>query len=250
MNIKIGSVLVTGANRGIGLEFVKQLVNLPKPPTVVFATCRDISKAKELQKIASDNSSVKVLQLDVKETEKFVAVREQLEKEIGEDGLNLLINNAGIFHRSALDQLSKETLMETFEVNVVSPLLLAKELLPLLKVAASKSSIKSLSAVRSGIVNITSKMGSIDDNTSGSFYSYRSSKAALNMVTKSLAVDYKIYGISALALHPGWVKTDMGGKSALIDTHTSVQGMLNVILTSTEEHSGFMFGYDGKKIPW
>ncbi|KFM58978.1 C-factor, partial [Stegodyphus mimosarum] len=93
-------------------------------------------------------------------------------------------------------------------------------------------------------------MGSIDDNTSGGCYPYRTSKTALNMVTKSLAVDLKPSGVLAFALHPGWVQTDMGGSNALITPQTSVNGMLNTILSATAEHCGLMMNYDGKRIPW
>uniref|UniRef100_A0A2L2XY92 C-factor n=2 Tax=Parasteatoda tepidariorum TaxID=114398 RepID=A0A2L2XY92_PARTP len=248
--MQLKSVFVTGANRGIGLEFVKQLVKLPEPPSVIFASCRDPTKAEELKKISESNSSVKIIQMDIKDHDKFPQIRQQLEQEISKDGLNLLINNAGLLVQQNLSSVTKEAMMESFEVNAVSPLLLAKELLPLLKTAVSKSSIPSMSAIRSGIVNITSKMGSIDDNTSGSHYPYRTSKTALNMITKSLAVDLKTHGIVAFVLHPGWVATDMGGKNAPINTRTSVEGMLNVILTATEESCGGFFNYDGANILW
>ncbi|KAF8766508.1 C-factor-like [Argiope bruennichi] len=248
--MRIASVLVTGANRGLGLEFVKQLINLPSPPNYVFATCRDPSKADDLQQIAKSNTTVKVLQMDIKDDKSFPEIRKQLEQEIGAVGLNLLINNAGIAIRANLDNVTKEAMMENFEVNTVSPLLLSKELLPLLKTAASKADDNSLSCSRAAIVNITSKMGSIDDNTSGGSYSYRTSKAALNMVTKSLSVDLKPHGILCFLLHPGWVQTDMGGKNGLITPPTSVSGMLNTILQANEKHCGLMFNYDGKVIPW
>nr|WBW70137.1 venom protein [Lampona murina] len=248
--MSLGSVLITGANRGIGLEFVKQLLALPSPPKFLFATCRNPDKADELQQIAKSNSNVKVLTLDVKDVASFPNIRQQISSEVGDVGLNLLINNAGIMFGDTLDKVSKETMMENFEVNVVSPLLFAKELLPLLKKAAMRVNTKNLSCTRAGVVNITSKMGSIDDNTSGGCYPYRTSKTALNMVTKSLSVDLKPMGILAFVLHPGWVITDMGGKNGLITTETSVKGMLGTILNSTDEHCGTFINYDGKKIPW
>ncbi|GIY97609.1 c-factor [Caerostris extrusa] len=246
----IANVLITGANRGIGLEFVKQFLNLPTPPNLIFATCRNPSKAEDLQELAKSNPNVKVLQLDVKDEKSFPVIRQQLEQEIGETGLNLLINNAGIALWNNLENVTKEAMMENFEVNTVSPLLFTKELLPLLKTAATKVDDNSLSCSRAGVVNITSKMGSLDDNTSGGSYSYRTSKTALNMVTKSLSVDLKPHGILAFVLHPGWVQTEMGGKNALITTTTSVSGMINTIQLSNEKHSGIMLNYDGKVIPW
>ncbi|XP_035219372.1 C-factor-like [Stegodyphus dumicola] len=246
----VGSVLITGANRGIGLEFVKQLLALPKPPQFLFATCRNPSKADDLQQIAKSNLNVKIIKLDVKDYDSFPSVCEQVAQEVGESGLNLLINNAGVMFGDSLDKVSKETMMENFEVNVVSPLLLTKELLPLLKAAATKGNTSSLSCSKAGVVNITSKMGSIDDNTSGGCYPYRTSKTALNMVTKSLSVDLKPSGVLAFGLHPGWVQTDMGGSNALITPQTSVNGMLNTILNASAEHCGLMLNYDGKRIPW
>ncbi|GIX94947.1 c-factor [Caerostris extrusa] len=248
---RIANVLITGANRGIGLEFVKQFLNLPTPPNLIFATCRNPGKtAEDLQELAKSNPNVKVLQLDVKDEKSFPVIRQQLEQEIGESGLNLLINNAGIALRNNLENVTKEAMMENFEVNAVSPLLLTKELLPLLKTAAIKVGGNSLSCSRAGVVNITSKMSSLDDNTSGGSYSYRTSKTALNMVTKSLSVDLKPHGILALVLHPGWVQTEMGRKGALITTATSVSEMMNTIQLSNEKHSGIMFNYDGEVIPW
>ncbi|GFV49589.1 c-factor [Trichonephila clavipes] len=248
--MKISSVLITGANRGIGLEFVKQFLDLPSAPNFIFATCRDPSKAEDLQKIAKSNPNVRILQLDVRENENFVEIKKQVEQEVGETGLNLLLNNAGMLHRHSLEDVTMSAMMENFEVNTVSPLLLTKALLPLLKTAASKVGGNNLSCARAAVVNITSKMGSIDDNTSGGCYPYRTSKAALNMVTKSLSCDLKPAGILAFVLHPGWVQTDMGGKGALINTTTSVNGMMSTIQQASEKHTGLMFNYDGEVIPW
>ncbi|CAL1274966.1 unnamed protein product [Larinioides sclopetarius] len=248
--MRVSNVLITGANRGLGLEFVKQFINLPSPPNFVFATCRDPSKAENLQQIAKSNPTVKVLQIDVKDEKSFPEIRKQLEHNIGPIGLNLLINNAGIAIHTNVDNVTKEAMMENFEVNTVSPLLLSKELLPLLKTAASKYGNDDLSCSRAAIVNITSQLGSISENTDGDIYSYRASKAALNMVTKSLSVDLKPHGILCFLLHPGWVQTDMGGESALITPSTSVCGMMNTILQAKEKHCGLMFNYDGKLIPW
>ena len=100
------------------------------------------------------------------------------------------------------------------------------------------------------MVNITSKMGSIEDNTSGTHYSYRTSKTALNMISKCLAVDLKPVGINVISLNPGWVQTDMGGPNALINTYTSVSNMINTIKNSNESVSGKLLNYDGNPIPY
>lgn len=247
--MSFGSVLITGANRGLGLEFVKQLISSSKPPSHVFAACRNPDKANDLQEIAKSHGNVNILKLDVKDCKSYPAVVQQVGNVVGDAGLNLLINNAGIMFRDSLETVAKENMVETFEVNVVAPLLFTKEVLPLLRKAA-KSGGNTLSCSRAGVVNITSKMGSMDDNTSGSAYSYRTSKTALNMVTKSLSVDLKPEGILAFALHPGWVLTDMGGPQALITTEVSVEGMLGTISKATAEQAGLMLNYDGKRIPW
>lgn len=247
--MSLGSVLITGANRGLGLEFVKQLVSSSKLPRHLFAACRNPDKADELQEIAKSHGNVIILKLDVKDSKSYAAVAQQVSDVVGDAGLNLLINNAGIMFRDSLENVTRENMVETFEVNVVAPLLFTKELLPLLKKAA-KSGGNTLSCSRAGVVNITSKMGSMEDNTSGSAYSYRTSKTAVNMVTKSMSVDLKPEGILAFALHPGWVLTDMGGPQALITTQVSVESMLNTIAKATAEQAGFMLNYDGKRIPW
>ena len=100
------------------------------------------------------------------------------------------------------------------------------------------------------IVNVTSKMGSIDDNTSGGYYAYRASKSALNMITKSLAVDLSKFGINVIALHPGWVKTDMGGQNGLLEVQQSIQHMIATIRNANKDVAGKMLNYDGKIIPW
>jgi NAD(P)-dependent dehydrogenase (short-subunit alcohol dehydrogenase family) len=241
--MSLANVLITGANRGIGLEFVKQFVALTQPPKHVFATCRDPTKAEELNKVAAANVNVHVLKLEVKDYASYGNLVQQVSDVIGDSGLDVLVNNAGVYHKVDIENGGPELLVDNFEVNAVTPLMITRAFLPLLRQSASAKR-------RTVVANITSKMGSMDDNTSGNHYAYRASKAALNMITKSLSVDLSKDGILAYAIHPGWVQTDMGGKNALINTETSVLGMLGSITAGDAALSGKMLNYDGKVIPW
>jgi NAD(P)-dependent dehydrogenase (short-subunit alcohol dehydrogenase family) len=222
------TVLVTGANRGLGLEFVRQIVD--RGDTVI-ATCRDPQSAPEL---AATGAQVETV--DVGETEDLRALASRLEGR----AIDLLINNAGMgvggraFHEEDFDGLAR-----FFEVNAIAPMRLSQLLLDNLRAGRGKT-----------IVNVTSKMGSIDDNTSGGAYGYRGSKAALNMLTKSMALDLRREGIQAIVIHPGWVATDMGGSAAPLSTPDSVKGMLAVVDGLGPEQSGHFFDYSGAELPW
>jgi len=237
------SVLVTGSNRGIGLEFIRQLVALKPAPRHVLATCRQPDDAKELNEIAKANSNVSVVQLDVTDYDSYPTVAARIQEIVGEDGLDLLVNNAGIYVKDDFESVSPDKLIKNFTVNSVTPIALTKALLPLLQASAR-------SGRKTTVANVTSKMGSLADNSSGGHYSYRTSKAALNMISRSLSVDLAKQGILVAILHPGWVQTDMGGPNALITTQTCVAAMLSTIEGLDEESSGQFLNYDGKPIPW
>ncbi|RWS05174.1 hypothetical protein B4U79_01861 [Dinothrombium tinctorium] len=236
------SILITGANRGLGLEFVKQYAAIANV-NLIFATCRNPEKADKLQAIAKSNPKVRVLQLNVADYNQHQALTETVRSVVKDNGLNLLINNAGVYVRGDLERTTPEGMMESFSVNTIAPLMLTKALLPLLKESSSQGH-------KTAIINITSKMGSIDDNTSGSHYMYRSSKTALNMVTKGLSVDLKTFKIICIAQHPGWVQTDMGGKNAPLTESQSISAMIQTIENADESVNGKMLNYDGKVIPW
>jgi len=237
------SVLVTGANRGIGLEFVKQFLALANPPQHVFATCRQPDEAKELQSLASANNNLHVLELELKNYASYDDLVGQVRDVLGDNGLDSLVNNAGMYHKVSLEDGGPELMVDNFEVNAVTPLMLTRAFLPLLRQAVANK--------RQPIVaNITSKMGSIADNGSGNHYAYRASKTALNSISKSLSVDLGKEGIICFPLHPGWVLTDMGGPNALIDTKSSVGGLINIITTADKTRNGKFLNYDGTEIPW
>lgn len=225
-------VLITGANRGIGLEFVKQYA---QDGWCVFACCRNPEKAAALQTLANTYSNIQVLPLDVADFAQINALAFQLKDE----KIDVLINNAGVYPDSGMGDINPDDWLNAFKVNAVAPLKMAEAFTSHI----AKSQLKK-------IATLSSKMGSIDDNTSGGSYIYRSSKVAANMVMKSLSIDLKPLGISVVTLHPGWVLTEMGGPSALIDTQTSVSGLRRVIEQLTLNTTGQFITYDGKAINW
>jgi NAD(P)-dependent dehydrogenase (short-subunit alcohol dehydrogenase family) len=216
------TVLITGANRGIGLEFARQYST---DGWDVVATVREDSE--EL-----DSLNVRVERLDMRNLDAVAGFAERLQV------LDLLIANAGTYGPRSPDSGEEgEEWLETFAVNTVAPYLLAKTVLPLVAEKQGK------------LIAITSRMGSIDDNTSGGYIAYRSSKTALNSAWKSLALDTR-GKVSCAVLHPGWVQTRMGGSSAPLSPEDSVSGMRKVIEDLSPADSGSFFSYDGSRIRW
>ena len=230
----MATVLITGTNRGIGLEFVKQF--LARGDTLL-ATCRDIASATELDRLKVNNEKLQIFELDVSSQESMESLPEKLEGQ----AIDIFINNAGIYgpRDSVFGNVSADEWSKVFQINAKAPMILTQLLIENLHDGFEKK-----------LIYISSKMGSIDDNKGGGSYVYRSSKAALNAVAKSIAVDLGNSGYSVAVLHPGWVQTDMGGPNALIDTGTSVSNMINVIDNLNTQNSGSFFNYDGVIIPW
>jgi len=224
------TVLVTGANRGLGLEFVRQYA---ADGWRVLAACRKPAAAAELKEIKAD---VQLHALDMREDTQIPALAMTLARE----PIDILINNAGVIGpREHFGKTETQAWLDVFHVNSIAPAHMAEAFVDHLERGGRKL-----------IVNITSKMGSVADNTSGGSYIYRSSKAALNMVAKTLAVDLAARGITVVLFHPGWVRTDMGGPSALITPRESVAGMREKIATLTPADSGKFFNFDGRPLPW
>jgi NAD(P)-dependent dehydrogenase (short-subunit alcohol dehydrogenase family) len=216
------TVLITGANRGIGLELARQY---KAEGWDVVATVREHSP--EL-----DALGVRVEQLDMRNLSAVASFGERLET------LDLLIANAGTYGpRSPRSGAEAEEWLETFAVNTVAPYLLAQSVLPLVAANGGK------------LIAISTKMGSIGDNSSGGYIAYRSSKTALNSAWKSLAIDTE-GKVRCAVLHPGWVQTRMGGRSAPLSPEDSVAGIRKVIEDLSEADSGGFFSYDGSEIPW
>ena len=220
--------VVTAANRGLGLEFARQL---SARGDRVIATARDVEGARELNDLG-----VQVQELDVADA----ASVDSMAAALAGTQIDVLINNAGVGVRSRpFQSLEFEEMERFFSINAVGPLRVTRALLPGLRAGVDKK-----------IVNITSRMGSIADNSSGAAYSYRASKAALNMVTRCLAVDLQREGFICTVLHPGWVATDMGGASAPVAPEDSIAGMISVIDDLEAGDSGEFFDFTGATVPW
>ncbi|MCX7184791.1 MAG: SDR family oxidoreductase [Nitrosospira sp.] len=230
------NLLITGANRGIGLEFAKQYA---AAGWRVLACCRNSDKSEELKQLASQHTGwLSIHALDVTDFEQI----DRLGTELAEQEIDLLLNNAGVCldaHNNGFGTIDYAAWMHTLRVNSMAPLKMTETFIRQIARSQQKK-----------IVNITSKMGSIADNTSGDYYLYRSSKTALNMVAKNLAIDLAPRGIITAVLHPGWVQTDMGGPNALITVQQSVAGMRRVIARLAPAANGKFYAYDGKEIPW
>ncbi len=230
------TTLITGANRGIGLELASQYA---ADGWRVLACSRNPEKSGSLNKLAAQHPDlVQILPLDVTD----VAQIDALSRTLADVSIDVLINNAGVYpddQFKGFGHTDYAKWMLAFQVNTMAPLKMAEAFVG--QVAHSKLKI---------IATISSLMGSIDDNTSGGGYLYRSSKAAVNMVNKSLALDLKGNGITAAVFNPGWVKTDMGGPNAVITVHESASGLRKVISRLTQADSGKFFDYDGREIAW
>lgn len=232
----MNTVLITGANRGIGLEFARQYA---ADGWQVVACCRQPQQAEALNRLADQyKDRFSIHRLDVRELTEI----DQLSHKLQDLPIDILINNAGVYphaQNGEFGHISYDDWMEAFRVNTFAPLKMVEALVE--QIACSQLKI---------VATITSKMGSIVDNQRGGSYIYRSSKAAVNMVVKSLAIDLQPRGIIAVLLHPGWVQTDMGGRGALISTKQSVTGMKSILGRVTHSDTGKFIAYDGQHIPW
>jgi NAD(P)-dependent dehydrogenase (short-subunit alcohol dehydrogenase family) len=228
------TVLVSGANRGLGLEFVRQYA---ADGWKVYAACRDPRKAAELGRLAAGNGRIEVLSMDVANGASVAAAAGR----IAGAPIDLLVNNAGVGSPKGqkLGSLDYAAWARVLDINTLGPVRVTEAFLPNLERGGGKK-----------VVTITSKMGSIDDNGSGGSYAYRTSKTAVNMAVKSLSIDLAPRGITCIVVHPGWVRTDMGGPSGLISPEESISGIRRVIARLTPADSGGFFNYDGKPIAW
>lgn len=232
MNNTAYTILITGTNRGIGLEFTQQYA---ADGWDVIACCREPKSAGALQVLANTYKNIEIVTLDVADFVQIDAVALQLK----DHKIDVLINNAGVYPESSLGDVNYDDWASAFKINSMAPLKMAEAFMPHIV----KSRLKK-------VATLSSKMGSIDDNSGGGSYIYRSSKTAVNMMMKSLAIDVKTNGVSVVTLHPGWVQTDMGGPNGLVNTQTSVTGLRKVIADLSLENSGKFIAYDGKEIAW
>jgi NAD(P)-dependent dehydrogenase (short-subunit alcohol dehydrogenase family) len=232
---RASKVLITGSSRGIGLEFVRQYA---QAGWRVYATCRKPERALELSRLAAaSRDCVSVHPLDVTESRHLEALKEILKGQ----PLDMLINNAGVLgpKLQGFGHVDVDAWTYTMRVNAIAPLKLVEALVENLAVGEQRL-----------VANLSSRMGSITDNRSGDYYIYRSSKASLNAVVRNMAQDLAPRGIKVVALHPGWVKTDMGGLAGELDPVHSVERMRALLARLHLSDSGGFFDVDGTLIQW
>ena len=222
------TVLITGANRGLGLEFARQYKDAGWR---VIGTARKPGAADELEALG-----VQVVQLDVADQDSV----DRMAAELAGQPVDVLINNAGIFPRvGKIDEIDFDDYKRTLEVNTVGPVRVTRALLPNLRQGKLKI-----------IAGLSSNLGSIAENERGNFYGYRESKAALNMFTKTLAAELGPEGFICVVLTPGWVQTDMGGPNATLVPAESIGGMKAVLDKLSPADNGTFWSYDGSQMPW
>lgn len=228
--------LISGANRGIGLEFTRQLLARGEH---VIAACRHPGKATALNALAGEHPGrLHVLPLDVADPKSRASLVHDLPLVLGDDRLDLLVNNAGVLHSGErFGHVEAAILEDSFRTNAIGPFLLAQALAPLLNDGAR-------------IANLSSVMASIASRGEFRSPSYCASKAAQNMLTVQLAQAVAARGIVVLALHPGWVQTEMGGEHATVPTADAVRGMLQVVDGATPAQSGSFLDWRGGALPW
>ncbi|WP_219894207.1 SDR family oxidoreductase [Aquisediminimonas profunda] len=246
------SVLITGANSGLGLEFTRQLLRLGWS---VHACCRKPERADDLRALRGGTpESLNIHAVDLAD---FVSI-DNLATKLASAPIDLLINNAGVMDTTPIDfsednrrkvqvfgALNHSSWSEVFLINVIGTTRLTEVVLPNLQAGSQRK-----------IVMISSIMGSIEACSpnrfppGGGLYLYRSSKAALNMISRNLAADLASCGFTVLSVNPGWVKTAMGGRDAMLDPETSVGNMIKVISSATSSDNGSFISHDGARLPW
>lgn len=225
-----GTVLITGASRGLGLEFARQYA---ADGWRVIACCRSPGEAPDLERLGR---KVEVQALDVASQDSI----RHLAKALAGMPIDVLINNAGLHgDRRAFGETDVALWKQIFDVNTIAPVQILAALLE--NVAAS---------TQKKVANITSKVGSIGDGPSGGSYAYRTSKTALNMAMVNAAHELKARGLTILLLHPGWVQTDMGGPTAPVTIEQSITGMRRLIDKATQAETGHFYDYTGRQLPW
>lgn len=261
------TILITGANRGIGLSLAKTYKRT-KPDACVIGTWRNPKDAEELEK-----AGCFAIELDVESDDSCISLMERLKSKLHVEKLDLLVNNAGVLKRDSLDRLDFDALEKQFKVNALGPLKVTKALLPLLKESA-----KTAKSTKTKIVNMSSRMGSIGDNTSGtriclpkrqsplsfarakrtdtfelnsgSYYGYRASKSAINQISVTLARDLMKDNIVVLCLHPGNIKTDMNSYGDMTPDECA-ERLAKLVESKNLPEDGLKFWHrDGMELPW
>ncbi len=228
------TILITGANRGIGLELTEKFT---EAGWQVLASCRNPADAGQLQALSERGLAIELHALDVTDYAQMAALSDQLANR----PIDILLSNAGIYGSkgAGFGEVDAEEWRQVLEVNTIAPLMLVQAFVE--QVAASQQKL---------VAVISSKVGSIADNSSGGSYVYRSSKTAVNQVVKSLSIDLAGRDISVICLHPGWVQTEMGGPNAEIGTDESVSGLKGILQSAGRAQSGQFIEFNGDSIPW
>ena len=222
--------IITGGNRGIGKEFIHQL--LSKNQTV-------ITGVRFPEQMDVEHELLSIFKLDVSDSKSVTEFAQSVSQHT--EQVDVLVNNAGRMDGrwQTIGEVDPDVSLDVLNVNTIGPLRVTQALWPLLEKTGN-----------SKVANISSLMGSIDDCLSGRSYAYRTSKTGLNMITKILSVEGKDTDISVSCYHPGWVQTDMGGERAPVQPHESVNGLIELIEKQTAERSGRFFEYTGVELPW
>lgn len=238
-------ILISGANRGIGLDLVRRY--LEQEDSLIFATCRRPEKADDLQLLAEKYPKrLQIIPLDVSDEAAIYRCIEAIQAQV--DGLELLINNAGSYpggvdaqegSSAIFGSLEMGAMVDVFHVNTVAPVIVAQ---------AAASLLRRGKAAR--VINVSSDAGSITKREHGCNYTYPASKAALNMMTRCLAGDFRDASVIVISIHPGWIQTDMGGIHAPRTLEDTMPGMIRVIDSLNIADTGSFFNWDGTRIPW
>ncbi|MBU8900500.1 SDR family oxidoreductase [Corallococcus sp. H22C18031201] len=226
--------VITGASRGIGLEFVQQLLRRGDTVDAGVRAPEQALRLEPFHQVAGNR--LRIHALDVSDP---VSVR-NFAADVCFEPVDVLINNAGVPGQwVGLHELDYDDMARTLAVNALGPLRITAALLPALRQGTVRK-----------VAYVSSRMGAVSSNTEGGAYAYRMSKAALNMGVRSVALDLRAEGFSCVLLHPGWVQTDMGGPDAPVVPEVSVRGMLRIIDGLTPEQSGRFFDFEGEEVVW
>ncbi|CAF1079414.1 unnamed protein product [Adineta steineri] len=232
------SILITGANRGIGLGIVKQLVSNPSSIEYIFAGYRDVNKSKELLDLAKQHSNVIIpIQIDVSDDESCNKAKIEVENKLGNSrGLNCLLNNAGVNKELKFNDINEKDMLDTYKHNVIGPWRVTKTFLPLVEKAVSGER----NVLQASIINVSSGMGSVTLAPTMPFFyfDYQCSKAALDMFTVCFAETLAKSNIYITLLHPGWVQTEMGGAQAPLTIEEACKSIVECINSMKNEHYG------------
>ncbi|EDV24739.1 expressed hypothetical protein [Trichoplax adhaerens] len=245
MAFQFKSVLITGANRGLGLEFVKQLAKASPSPKYIFATCRspEGDTVKNLRELAASHSNVTIIKLDASDKQSIENSAAAVKEKLGDEGLDLIINNAGIGAPGKLLQVTNEDMIRVYQTNVIGPLNVVQAYHSLITKAGKKKGF-------AAVINMSSWLGSCEQTSTGGFYPYGVSKGAMNRMTRALSYDLIGDNVIAVSMNPGWVKTDLGSQNATLTTEESIKKMLKVIRSLDKNKNGTFCDYNGQIVPW